>query len=88
MRSGTPRPDTNMGARSAPLRRQRDSLGSIISGFKSAVTKGINALRDNLGGPVWQRNYYEHVIRDEADLASIRDYIAANPACWEDDEYL
>lgn len=39
------------------------------------------------GTPVWQRSYYEHIIRDERDLGRIRDYIAANPARWEDDGY-
>ena len=67
----------------APLRREPGSLGSIIAGFKSAVTKRINAMRDNPGGPVWQRNYYEHVIRDERDLHAIRQYITDNPAKWE-----
>jgi putative transposase len=39
------------------------------------------------GAIIWQRNYYEHIIRDEADLNRIREYIASNPARWaEDDE--
>lgn len=37
--------------------------------------------------PLWQRNYYERVIRSEAELAAVRDYIASNPACWDEDEY-
>lgn len=59
------------------------SLGAVIRSFKSAVTKRINAMRDNPGCPVWQRNYYEHVIRDERDLHAIRQYIVDNPAKWE-----
>ncbi|HEX9776895.1 MAG TPA: transposase [Geopsychrobacteraceae bacterium] len=82
----SPRTD-NPDARSARLRRQRDSLGSIISGFKSAVTRGINVLHDSSGIPVWQRNYYEHVIRNDADLQRLRDYIAGNPVRWDEDEY-
>ncbi len=70
----------------APLRRQPGSIGSIVAGFKSAATKRINALRDNPGAPVWQRNYYEHVIRGERDLDAIRQYIACNPAKWELDD--
>lgn len=35
--------------------------------------------------PVWQRNYYEHVIRNESELGRIREYIVANPARWEED---
>ena len=37
-------------------------------------------------GRLWQRNYYEHVIRDEDDLNRIRQYILDNPACWAEDE--
>ena len=62
------------------------SLGAVIRSFKSATTKRINALRDNAGCPVWQRNYYEHVIRNEGDLHAIREYIACNPAQWSLDE--
>jgi putative transposase len=36
--------------------------------------------------PVWQRNYYEHVIRDEEALHRLREYIRDNPASWADDE--
>jgi putative transposase len=35
---------------------------------------------------VWQRNYYEHIIRDEADLNRVRECIAANPGRWDEDE--
>jgi len=78
---------STVGAHSrAPLHRPPRSLGSFVAGFKSAVTKRINALRGTPGRPVWQRNYYEHVIRDEHDLARIREYIAGNPARWAEDE--
>lgn len=62
------------------------SLATVIRSFKSAVTKRIIHLRDNPGAPVWQRNYYERVIRDERELNSIRQYIDDNPAKWEQDE--
>jgi REP element-mobilizing transposase RayT len=55
------------------------SVSSIIRAYKSAVTKSINELRRNPGAPVWQRNFYEHIIRDETDLNSIREYIKFNP---------
>jgi putative transposase len=58
------------------------TVGAIVRGFKSAVTKRINLLRQTPGRPVWQRNYYEHVIRDAADCVSIRHYIEGNPALW------
>ena len=49
------------------------------------TTKAINAARDSPGAPVWQRGYYEHIVRDEADLERIRQYIAENPARWAED---
>lgn len=71
----------------APLqRRQPDSIGSIIAGFKSAATKRINTVRVNPGAPVWQRNYYERIIRNDRELDTIRQYINDNPTKWEDDE--
>ena len=63
----------------SPLRA--GSLGAIVGSFKSAVTRRINALRGG-GGTVWQRNYHEHVIRNERDLRRIRRYIADNPVRW------
>ena len=62
------------------------SIGSFIGGFKPIVTKRINELRDSRGTPVWQRNYYEHVIRDEDDMNRICQYILDNPARWDEDE--
>lgn len=67
----------------APLRQDKvrvyaGSLGAIVRSFKSAVTKAINELRKPSATPIWQRNYYERVIRDEPDLEQIRSYIAHN----------
>jgi putative transposase len=59
------------------------SVGAIIAQFKSLVSKRLNLTQKNLAGPVWQRNYYEHVIRDEASLNRIREYIATNPQRWD-----
>jgi REP element-mobilizing transposase RayT len=56
----------------------------FIVGFKSAATKRINALWGTPSAPVWQRNYYEHIIRDEKSLNRIRQYIAENPLRWLD----
>jgi REP element-mobilizing transposase RayT len=61
------------------------SIPTIIRSFKSAVTKQINELRHTPGGVVWQRNYYEHVVRSERDLNRIRAYIQNNPARWAED---
>lgn len=59
------------------------SLPAIIRSFKSAATKRINELRGTHNTPVWQRNYYEHVIRNEDDLDEIREYIVNNPLKWD-----
>ena len=48
-------------------------------------TKRINELRGTPGATVWQRNYYEHIIRDEEELNRVRQYIADNPARWQQD---
>jgi len=60
-------------------------MGSFIAGFKSITTKRINELRNAPGVPVWQRNYYDHIIRNEVDLNRVREYIARNPLQWPND---
>lgn len=67
-------------------RSPAQTLGSVMRGFKGATTVRINALRDTPATPVWQRNYYEHVIRDDRELDRIRAYIADNPLRWSEDE--
>ena len=59
------------------------SISSFMAGFKSFTTKRINILRDTPGNVVWQRNYYERIIRDERALNNIRRYIQMNPINWE-----
>jgi REP element-mobilizing transposase RayT len=61
------------------------SLAAMVQNFKSVSTRAINRLRGETGLPVWQRNYYEHIIRDERDLDRIRQYIADNPGHWAED---
>ena len=65
------------------LGRKPRSLSTFIAGFKSAVSRRINDLRGTPYAPVWQRNYYEHVIRNENDLNEIREYIVNNPLKWD-----
>jgi REP element-mobilizing transposase RayT len=77
-------------ARHAPTVREfgrpaAASLASIIGAFKSAVARRINSSKATPGAPVWQRNLYEHVIRDETSLNRIREYIINNPPNWEMD---
>ena len=61
-------------------------LSKIIGRFKMVTAKQINGLRESSGSALWQRNYYEHVIRDDESLKRIRQYIADNPAQWEFDQ--
>ena len=58
------------------------SIPTIVRSFKSAATRHINILRGTPGAPVWQRNYYEHIIRTEDALRRIRQYIVTNPMRW------
>jgi REP element-mobilizing transposase RayT len=61
------------------------SLGIIVGSFKSAATKRINEQRGTPGATIWQRNYYEHIIRNEDSLNKTRQYIQTNPAQWDAD---
>jgi REP element-mobilizing transposase RayT len=63
----------------------RGSLASVLCSFKTASTKEIRR-SSHLRGEVWQRGYYEHIIRDEKSLQSIRTYIQNNPILWHLDE--
>jgi putative transposase len=69
-----------------PLRVIAGSLGAIVRAYKSAVTYKINEIRSTRGAPIWQRNYYEHIIRNESDYERIYKYIQSNPFQWERDE--
>jgi putative transposase len=63
------------------------SLGAIMAQFKSIVTKKIWKINAEIHStPIWQRNYYEHIIRNEREMAQIWDYIEANPANWLTDD--
>jgi len=58
------------------------SLGAIVRSLKSATTKRINEIRGTPGEAVWQRNYYDRIIRDDRELDRARRYIRSNPARW------
>ena len=60
------------------------TLGEIVRTLKAASARLIR--KDHVSEFAWQRNYYEHIIRDQADLLRIREYIADNPARWERDQ--
>jgi putative transposase len=63
------------------------SIGALVGGFKAAVTTRCNRLNLSPNKVIWQRNYYEHVIRNDESLIKIREYIANNPAQWALDKY-
>ena len=76
-------PISHVGTHScASLQRKPRSLGSIIAGFKSAATKRINELLHAPSFPVWQRRFYDRVIRNENELNNIRNYIHNNVIQW------
>ena len=61
-------------------------LPEIIRGFKTFSARRLNQLRGMAGVPVWQRDYYEHIIRNEEVLQKIRKYIINNPLSWGQDQ--
>ncbi len=62
------------------------ALPEIVRAFKSFSARRINFLRNTPGTQVWQRNYYEHIIRDQPELERIRLYIHDNPHKWAEDK--
>ena len=86
--SGTPR-SCRGGSRTAPAAittTKRKPLGRLVGAFKTVSTKQINVLRDIPGARFWQRNYWEHIIRNETSYRRIYEYIETNPARWEEDQ--
>jgi len=76
-----PAPTTH-GAHATGAKRHR--LNEIVRGFKTFSARRVNDLRGTHGA-LWQRNYYEHIIRNGDSLDQIRRYILENPARWEFD---
>ena len=64
-----------------------NSLPTIIRGYKSSVTKQIRLFEKSLQTPIWQRNYYENIIRDEGSYLRISEYIQTNAIKWKNDIY-
>ncbi len=63
------------------------SLAVIVGQFKGIVTRRVNQLRGTPGAAVWQRNYFERIIRTEDELNQTRHYIEENPSDWLQDPY-
>ena len=84
-------PLTEKGECNSPQRSPRrfvspsHTVGAIVRGYKSAVTKQLNQL--HIGCEVWQRNYFEHIIRNDMAYQRISAYIKKNPAKWAQDKF-
>ena len=72
--------------RNRPHGTQPGSLSAIMQNFLSVSIRNISQIRQTLGDKVWQRNYYDHIIRNENGLNQIRDYITGNPSKWDLDK--
>ncbi|RJP64479.1 MAG: transposase [Candidatus Abyssobacteria bacterium SURF_17] len=84
------RPYSLESSRSSPRGTANDSVGRIIQAFKSITTvRYAHGVKEHgwewFSGRLWQRNYYEHVIRNEDEMSLIREYIVGNPMQWEVD---
>ncbi|MCA4776107.1 transposase [Empedobacter stercoris] len=80
--------ENNWGVCKTPLRGPSQTIGAIVRGYKSSVTKQINLLCA-FDAPIklWQRNYYDHIIRNEQSYQRISEYIFNNPAKWKEDKF-
>jgi putative transposase len=61
-------------------------INDIVGAFKSFSARRINEIRNTQGKPVWQRNYYDHIIRNKKSLNRIREYIITNSKRWQWDK--
>jgi putative transposase len=68
-----------------PAAQKRFALPQIVRYFKTYTARRINLLRRTEDVPVWQRDYYEHIVRDVDELNAIRNYIENNPVNWQTD---
>jgi putative transposase len=74
------------GSRTAPTERRKvKGLGRLIGAFKTVSTKRINKINNTPGAIFWQRNFYDHIIRDDVDYFFVEQYIRLNPILWHFD---
>ena len=71
------------GSQTAPTGRK--PLGRLVAAFKTVTTKQLNLVQGTPGQLLWQRNFYEHVIRNDDEMDRVREYIIGNPLQWEID---
>jgi len=75
----------NRGVCNTPLLSPSQTIGAIVRGYKSSVTKQLGLL--NLNQKIWQRNYYVHIINKNQSYQNISNYIVNNPAKWNGDKF-
>ena len=75
----------NKGECNSPLRGPSQTVGAIVRGYKSSVTKQLGLI--GFDEKLWQRNFYEHIIRNEQSYQTISNYIINNPAKWQEDKF-
>ena len=75
----------NRGVCKTPLRSPSQTIGAIVRGYKSSVTKQLGLL--GFDEKLWQRNFHEHIIRNEQSYQTISKYINDNPAKWAEDKF-
>lgn len=78
--------DTDQMLGATPVGPQSGRLGTIVGNLKSVCTRRINGIRHVRGETIWQRNYWEPIIRDEDEYDRIRHDIATNPMHWAEDQ--
>ena len=75
------------GSQTRPYRMIQHGLPEIVRAFKSFSAMRINQLQKRDRVAVWQRSFYDHIIRNEQDFRNIWEYIHNNPQKWQDDEF-
>ena len=75
----------NRAIHESPLRDGRSVISKIVGYVKMNSSKAIHLFDPDL--KLWQRSYYDHIIRNDADYLEKADYILTNPAKWQEDEY-
>jgi len=84
------RTTANMATTNRTTARVAPTIGDIVGAYKSLVANGcldIYKTKNEIMGKLWQRNYYEHIIRNEQSYQNISEYILNNPTKWLDDKF-
>jgi REP element-mobilizing transposase RayT len=72
------------------MEKKNESISDIVGAYKSLVSNGcldLYKIKNQQMGKLWQRNYYEHIIRNEQSYQNISNYIINNPAKWNEDKF-